>query len=246
MPSTGIEKLDDVLLNGVPHGYTILALGTPSSGLELFAKQFATGDSNSEVIYFSTTETEEEIKNLFNQYNWKPNIKIISIAKSYYEKILAKELEASKLKRVGLSKSDIRKMIDYEETKRVNFLEEMTYEVSKYKKDYRVIVDSLDFFLEQYSEEDVLSAIRTICAHVHFTKGLVLFTIVKDIHEKRIEGAISAIVDCVIELEVVKIGTEFENRLVVKKVKNMPQKIVTLIYSITETGITPETLTRIG
>lgn len=68
---------------------------------------------------------------------------------------------------------------------------------------------------------------------------------VKDVYDKRIENSIAALSDCVIDLEVVKLGTGFENHLVVQKVKNMPQKIITLIYSITDKGITPETISRI-
>ncbi|MDI6916361.1 MAG: RAD55 family ATPase [Thermoplasmatales archaeon] len=246
MPSTGIKKLDEVLMDGIPDGSSVLVMGTPSSGMELFAKQFASGAKNEDVVYFTTSETESEVKSMLKSYKWREDINIISISTQYYEKILAKELEASKLKKEGLSVSDIAKLGTFEGREDINFLETLTYEISKLKKNYRVVVDSLDFFLERYPPEDVLSAARTIEAHVHYTKGLALFTMIKDVYDKRIENSISAIADCVIELEVVKIGTGFENRLVVQKVKNMPQKIITLIYSITDKGVTPETISRIG
>jgi len=246
MPSTGIKKLDEVLMDGVPDGSSVLVVGTPSSGMELFAKQFASGVKNDKVVYFTTSETEDEVKSLLKSYKWREDIDIISISTQYYEKVLAKEFEASKLKKEGLSVSDIAKLGTFEGKEDINFLETLTYEISRLKKNYRVVVDSLDFFLERYPSEDVMSAVRTIDAHVHYTKALVLFTMVKDIYDKRIENSIAAMTDCVIELEVAKVGIGFENRLVVKKVKNMPQKIVTLIYSITDKGITPETISRIG
>ena len=246
MPSTGIKKLDEVLMDGVPDGSSVLVVGTPSSGMELFAKQFASGVKNDKVVYFTTSETEDEVKSLLKSYKWREDIDIISISTQYYEKVLAKEFEASKLKKEGLSVSDIAKLGTFEGKEDINFLETLTYEISKLKKNYRVVVDSLDFFLERYPSEDVMSAVRTIDAHVHYTKALVLFTMVKDIYDKRIENSIAAMTDCVIELEVAKVGIGFENRLVVKKVKNMPQKIVTLIYSITDKGVTPEIISRIG
>jgi len=246
MPSTGIKKLDEVLMDGIPEGSSVLVIGTPSSGMELFAKQFASGNKNEKAVYFTTSETEDEVKSLLKSYKWKEDLDIISVSTQYYEKILAKELEASKLKKEGLSVSDIAKLGTFEGREDINFLETLTYEISKLKKNYRVVIDSLDFFLERYPSEEVLSAVRMIKSHIHYTKGLALFTMVKDVYDKRIENSISAIADCVIELEIVKIGTGFENRLIVKKVKNMPQKIVTLIYSITDKGITPESLTRIG
>ncbi len=246
MPSTGIKKLDEVLMDGVPDGSSVLVIGTPSSGMELFAKQFASGVKNDKVMYFTTSETEDEVKSLLKSYKWREDIDIISISTQYYEKVLAKEFEASKLKKEGLSVSDIAKLGTFEGREDINFLETLTYEISKLKKNYRVVVDSLDFFLERYPSEDVMSAVRTIDAHIHYTKGLALFTMVKDIYDKRIENSIAAMTDCVIELEVAKIGTGFENRLVVQKVKNMPQKIITLIYSITDKGVTPEMISRIG
>ncbi len=246
MPSTGIKKLDEVLMDGVPDGFSILVMGTPSSGMELFAKQFASGGKNDKGVYFTTSETKDEVKSLMKSYKWREDVDIISISTQYYEKILAKELEASKLKKEGLSVSDIAKLGTFEGREDINFLETLTYEISKLKKNYRIVIDGLDFFLERYPPEDVLSDIRTIKSHIHYTKGLVLFTMIKDVYDKRIENSIAAIADCVIDLEVAKVGTGFENRLIVKKVKNMPQKIVTLIYAITEKGITPETISRIG
>jgi len=244
MPSTGIKKLDEVLMDGIPDGSSVIVMGTPSSGMELFAKQFASADKNENAVYFTTSETESEVKSMLKSYKWREDISIVSISTQYYEKILAKELEASRLKKEGLSVSDIAKLGTFEGREEINFLETLTYEISKLKKNYRVVVDSLDFFLERYLPEDVLSAVRTIESHVHYTKGLALFTMVKDIYDKRIENSIAAVADCVIELEVVKIGTGFENRLVVQKVKNMPQKIDTLIYSITDKGKTPETKSK--
>ncbi|MEW6069190.1 MAG: RAD55 family ATPase [Candidatus Thermoplasmatota archaeon] len=247
MPTTGIPKLDNVLMEGIPEGFSILVVGTPGSGTELFAKQFAGAATKGEnVIYFTTTESTEEIKATMKSYGWRDDIEVVSIATEYYEKVLSKELEASRLKKEGLSISDIAKLTVGEAREEVNFLETLTYELSKRKGKYRVAVDSLDFFLEHYPSEDVISALRTIETHIHYTKGVAMFTLAKDVYDKRIENAIAAIIDCLIELEVVKVGIGFENRLVIKKVKNQPQKMATLIYSITEKGITPEVITRIG
>ncbi len=247
MPSTGIPKLDEVLLDGIPEGFSIVVMGTPGSGTELFAKQFASAVAkNEKVLYFTTTETIDEVKTIMKAYNWNPNIDVISIATIYYEKVLSKELESSRLRREGMSVSDIAKLSLDTGKEEVNFLETVTYELSKQKGIHRAVVDSLDFFLEHYSSEDVLSALRTVLAHIHYTKGTALFTMAKDVYDKKTEASIGAIVDCLIELEVVKLGTGFENRLIIRKVKNLPQKMMTLIYTITERGITPELITRIG
>ena len=66
--STGIEKLDKLLEGGTPRGYSVLILGTPGSSIEILSKQLA---ATGKVMYFTTEETEEELKetspDLFNK-----------------------------------------------------------------------------------------------------------------------------------------------------------------------------------
>jgi len=79
MPSTGIKKLDEVLMDGIPDGSSVIVMGTPSSGMELFAKQFASADKNENAVYFTTSETESEVKSMLKSYKWREDISIISI-----------------------------------------------------------------------------------------------------------------------------------------------------------------------
>jgi len=54
--SFGIPALDKAIMNGIPKGYTILCLGGPGAGIELFAKRFASVNTGKEsVTYFSTS-----------------------------------------------------------------------------------------------------------------------------------------------------------------------------------------------
>jgi len=77
--STGIEKLDKLLEGGTPKGYTVLILGTSGSSIEILSKQLAT---DGKTLYFSTDETEEEIKNTMQRFGWvKNNIEIVDIEK---------------------------------------------------------------------------------------------------------------------------------------------------------------------
>ena len=39
---------------------------------------------------------------------------------------------------------------------------------------------------------------------------------------------------------------EFENRMIIRKVRNHPEKAAVLIYAVTEHGITPEMITRVA
>lgn len=73
-----------------------------------------------------------------------------------------------------------------------------------------------------------------------------LYTISEGSHETRIHSQIEAICDVVIQLEVGRMAAEFENRLIIKKIRNHPEKAAVMIYAVTEHGITPEMITRVA
>lgn len=245
---SGIPQLDRVLMEGVPRGSTLLVLGTTGSGKELFAKQFAAAGIGSEnVVYFPTDESDEDLLTTMKRFNWKTNLKSVNIFTQYYEKVLVRELMANRYKQEGLSAREITKFrgtaIDRE---KVNFLNETVYEVSRVKPPFRIVIDSLDFFLTHYSFDEVLAAIQTIKAHVQYNKGLALLTMTSEAFDRKVQMSMEAIVDIIFEMEIKKMASTFENHLLVKKVRNYPEKAAILIYAITENGITPEEVSRIA
>jgi KaiC/GvpD/RAD55 family RecA-like ATPase len=245
---SGIPQLDLILMDGVPRGSTLLVEGSTGSGKELFAKQFAAAGIGSEnVVYFPTDESDEDLITTMKRFNWKTNLKSVNIFTQYYEKILVRELMANRYKQEGLSAREITKFrgsaIDRE---KVNFLNETVYEVSRVKPPFRVVIDSLDFFLTHYPYEEVLAAMQTIKAHVQYNKGLALFTLTSDAFDRKIQTSMEAVSDIVFEMEIMKMASTYENHLLVKKVRNYPEKAAILIYAITENGITPEQVARIA
>jgi len=97
-------------------------------------------------------------------------------------------------------------------------------------------VDSLDFFLESYAPIDVLSSLRTIKMHTQRAGGLALLTMLSGVHDPRVQSGVEEIVDCIFELERVREGEVFKRYLVIRKVRNHPEK----------TGVHPLTLTKAG
>ncbi len=243
--SIGISELDRALMNGVPKGYTILVTGTPGTGVELFAKQFAAAGIGSEnVTYFSTTEGDEDVKKAMKEFGWEQDIRVVNIGKMYYEKVLAKSLEVSKYRQEGLKMSDILqfKMSQIDQSMDINFLTTLTYGISKLKPPFRIVLDSLDFFLEYYDEGDVLSSIRTIKAHTQIHEGIALVTMLKGVFSNRIESGVQDIVDITIELERLREGSEFKRNILIKKVRNHPEKTRILSCIIDENGISAKGL----
>ncbi len=243
--SIGVAELDKSLMNGVPRGYTILVTGTPGTGVELFAKQFAAaGIGKENVTYFSTTESDEAVKNAMKEFGWKQDIRVVNIGKMYYEKVLAKNLEVSKYRQEGLKMRDIKQFnaSQAEQSQDVNFLTTLTYGISKLKPPFRIVLDSLDFFLEYYDEPDVLSAIRTIKAHTHLNNGIALVTMLKGVFDNRVESGVQDIVDITIEIERLREGSEFKRNILIRKVRNHPEKTKILSCHIDEKGISAKTL----
>ena len=248
--SIGIERLDEALIDGkgITMGSSILIQGSSGSGKELLAKQFASAGIGSEnVVYFSTDETSDELIETFEQYRWPTDLRIVNVGTQYFEKVLSRELQASRFKQEGLSVAELRNIGSYGSTvDQINFVADMTYEISKLRAPFRVVIDSLDFFLQYYDPIEVLSAMRTIKEYAQANGGTVMYTITDGAHETRLQSQMEAISDVVIQLEVGRMAAEFENRLIIKKIRNHPEKAAVMIYAVTEHGITPEMITRVA
>ncbi|UCE74890.1 MAG: hypothetical protein JSV56_04095 [Methanomassiliicoccales archaeon] len=237
--STGVKLLDDTLGGGIPVGFTTLVTGSPGAGMELFAKQFATaGKPTENVVYVSTTERNEDVLSTMKRYGWKHEINIINIGTRYYEKVLARKLEVSKYRYEGLSREDIDTLIHGAESEREeNFLSNLTYEVSKLDPPLRLVIDSLDFFLEQRPHKDVISALRMIKAHVQHSESVAFFTLQKDVYEKSTYSGIEGVVDCIIELDTWIEKADYKRFVVIKKLRNHPERTGVFRYLIGENGI---------
>lgn len=237
---TGIPALDRVLMSGLPKGFTLLATAAPGSGLDLFAKQFAAAGAKDEnVVYFTTSEQDEDIVGTMQDFGWKADLTIINIGNQYYETVLARRLEASRFRQEGLTLKDLQKLKGPEAGPRreVNFLTALSYEVSRLKPPFRVIVDSLDFFLQYYDPGEVLSALRTIKAHVQRSEGLALLTMLAGMHDARAQSGLEGIVDGIFELERVREEASFKRYLVIRKVRNHPEKTGVHPLSVTKNGL---------
>jgi len=248
--TTAVPRLDAALKEGkgINAGSTMLIEGTSGSGKELFAKQFAAAGVGAEsVLYFATEETSDELVETFEHYNWPTDMRIVNIGTQHFEKVLSRDLQASRFKQEGLSVDELRNLGSFgTPSDQINFLADMVYEISKVRPPFRVVIDSLDFFLLYYDATEVLSAMRTIKNYVQANKGVILFTISGGAHDARTHSHINAIADAIIELEVGRMAAEFENRLIVKKIRNHPEKAAILIYAVTDHGITPEMITRVA
>ena len=236
--SIGIPALDEHLGGGIQKGSTVLVLGTPGSGTEFFAKQFASAGQEA-VTYFTSTERDEDVLNVMREYGWRTDLKIVNVGTRYYESVLAKKLEISRFRQEGVTLGDIRKFKDEDTMKEENFLTFLSYEISKLDPPFRVVINSLDFFLENYESSEVLMAMRTIKAHTQHSESVTLMTMLKGVHESRIQSSIEDLADVILELEREKVGHEFKKFIMVDKVRNRPAMVGIIPCVYDKTGIKP-------
>ncbi|UCE37866.1 MAG: recombinase RecA [Thermoplasmata archaeon] len=237
--STGVKVLDETLGGGLPVGFTALVSGSPGAGMELLAKQFASGGKDTKnIVYVSTTERNEDVLATMKRLGWTQDLNIINVGTRYYENVLARKLEVSKYRYEGLTREDIDALIHGAESERTeNFLSNLTYEVSRLEPPFRLVIDSLDFFLEQHQHTDVISALRMIKAHVQHSESVAFFTLQKDVYEKRTYSGIEGVVDCIMELDTWIEKAAFKRILVIKKLRNHPERTGAFHYTIGDQGI---------
>jgi len=237
----GIPALDRYLGGGIPKGFTILVIGRPGSGTEFLAKQFASA-GELPTTYFTTSERDEDILSVMKQHGWKANLKIFNIGAKYYETILARRLEISRYRQEGLKFEDIEKFREEEVASyEINFLTSLAYEISKLSTPFRVVIDSLDFFLENYDSAEVLSALRTIKGHTQHNESLTLITLLKNVHEMKVQSSIEDIADMILELKREIVDQEERKYLVIQKVRNNPSLVGNLTCKFGLSGIQLQT-----
>ncbi len=238
LTTIGIPALDEHLGGGIQKGSTVLVMGSPGSGTEFFAKQFASA-GNETVTYFTSTERDEDVLVVMREYGWRTDLKIVNVGTKYYEGVLAKKLEISRFRQEGITLGDVRRFREQDAAKEMNLLTFLAYEVSKLTPPFRVVINSLDFYLENYDSSEVLMAMRTVKAHTQHTESVTLMTMLKGVHDSRIQSSIEDLADVIIELDREKVGHEFKKFIIVQKVRNRPAMVGIIPTTFDKTGIKP-------
>jgi KaiC/GvpD/RAD55 family RecA-like ATPase len=246
--STGIEKLDKMLEGGTPKGFSVLLLGSPGSSIEILSKQLASTDN---VLYFSTEETESEVINTMGRFGWNnSNLEIIDISTEYTKHVLSTEE-----KRISVyeqrAKVRLRELIEVGSSGMPpipkgteDFLAILSDKINTTQAE-KIIVNSLDFFLSQYTQEEVLRTIHAAKISNLEKKGVLFVIMTKGIHGDIFERKMEGIADCILELEVIQKGSTYERFLAVKKMKNYAKKIGIARYAIDSDGFVLEMIERI-
>lgn len=246
---TGIDKLDRLLEGGIPSGFTVVLLGSPGSSTEILVKQIA---AMGNVTYITTEETKVEILDTMHRFKWTvQDIDFVDISEKYYTSVLKGEQ-----RRVSIyeqrSKLKLKELIELgstamptTETGGEDFLAVLSTKTKNVAEKRTIIINSLDFFLSQYEQEDVLKTVYAAKVNNLKKKGALLIVMTKGVHGELFERKMEGLADAVLELDVIQKGSSFERYLSVKKMRNYAKKIGIARYVIDDSGFVLEMIERI-
>ena len=167
---------------------------------------------------------------------WSTDTTVVDIGDKYHDTVLMRRLEITRYRQEGLKVKDVHEYAEMSD-RPFNFLTYLTHEIFGVKPPFRVIVDSLDFFIDTYGVEEVLSSLRTLRAYTNKNKSLMIVTLTKGVFDAKVQNSIDALMDTLIELERERVGKKFESNLIVSKVKNFPERSRIMQYTVGDNGI---------
>jgi KaiC/GvpD/RAD55 family RecA-like ATPase len=246
--STGIEKLDELIGGGIQQGFTMLISTIPGSNIEIISKQMA---SKGDPIYITTDETKEEVISTMKDFSWDfSKIEFEDIARKHLNYVLEGESKRVSIYRQR-SKQSIKELIKAgsegipaQVSSEDDYLAIMSSILRKYS-DKKIIINNLDFFLSNYKASDIIKILRAGKVNILDENGVLIIIITRGIHGEAIERQIELLADCVLVLDIVQRGPDYERIISVKKLRNIAKKIGSARYDINDKGFILEDVERI-
>jgi len=226
-PVLGVAEIDRDLAPVLPSGWLALLEGRPGSGLPLFAKQFAqAGIGHTPVLYYTTYERTEDVLKVFADFGWKTDgLSVVNLADEYYERVLRRDLEVSKMREQGLTLKDLLDAPASPLHRRTFNLESrLLADLSTIEEPFRLVLDSLDFFLEVLTPAQVTSVARQVRHLAQQFKGQALLTLQSDVTERRTQGLLEDLADLIVELKAEPGVDSYDHVFDIRKVRNHPDK----------------------
>jgi KaiC/GvpD/RAD55 family RecA-like ATPase len=221
----GIPEIDQPVWTALPPGWLSVLSGTSGSGAPLLAKQFAhAGVGEVPVLFYTTYERTEDVRQAFDDFGWDPaEIKIVNLADEYFERVLVRGLEIAKAREGGISLDDL---VESRPQDRVltpfSLTNRMLSDLANIDTPFRMVVDSVDFFLEVMEPHELTTVARQIRHRCQTIGGHALITAHSIAHDRSVFGLLQDLADLVFELRAEARVDHYEHTLSVEKVGNRP------------------------
>ncbi|MGP8159436.1 MAG: RAD55 family ATPase [Thermoplasmata archaeon] len=235
----GIPEIDQPVWTALPPGWLAVLSGTSGSGAPLLAKQFAhAGAGPVPVLFYTTYERTEDVKKAFDDFGWDPDeIRIVNLADEYFERVLVRGLEIAKAREGGIALDDL---VDVRPQDRVltpfSLTNRMLSDLANIDSPFRMVVDSVDFFLEVMEPHELTTVARQIRHRCQTIGGHALITAHSVAHERAVFGLLQDLADVVFDLSAEPRHDHYEHALSVQKVGNRPDLTRIWNAEIGETG----------
>jgi len=236
-PILGIPELDRELGPALPPGWLALLEGRSGSGAPLFAKQFAqAGEGLLPVLYYTTFERTEDIQRTFHDFGWPSDgLSVVNLADEYYDRVLRRDLEISRTRERGLTYADLAGVPSVPVRRRTyNLQHRLLSDLAAIDKPFRLVVDSLDFFLEVLAASEVMTMARQVRHLAQQYAGQALLVLQAESHERRVQGLLEDMADLVVELHSERVEKSYEHTFAIRKVRNHPS--LTRLAPVTATN----------
>lgn len=236
----GIPELDHELFPSLPPGWLGLLIGHSGAGTPMFAKQFAQAMvGSSPVHYYTTYERTEDVHRAFQDFGWDAGgVKIVNLAEEYFENVLVRSLEVSRSRERGLKLADVRRADDAAvRPPTYNLTNRLLADLAALDSPFRLVLDSLDFFLEVLDVSGVMTVARQIRHRAQTLGGQALLVLHGEIHERRVSGLLEDMADLVVELNARARGEAYEHLFAIRKLRNHPERTRVLRVRMTEHGL---------
>ena len=235
----GIPEIDEELYPSLSPGWLALLLGTSGSGAPLLAKQFAhAGVGHSPVLFYTTYERTEDVAHAFDDFGWDAGaVKVVNISNEYYDRVLVRGLEVSRVRESGLRHRELAQApVEPGRLLSFNLTNRMLADLASIDTPFRLVLDSLDFFLEVLEPHEVTTVARQIRHRCQTLGGQALLSLHSLGYEKSVTGLLQDLADIVVQLKAEANGSAYDHWLMIEKVRNHPNMKRVVRAEVTGSG----------
>lgn len=220
-----IPEIDRPIASTLPNGWLCVLHGSTATGAPLLAKQFAHAGVGSRPVHFYTTyERTDDLATTFQEFGWDPGeITVVNLAEEYYTRVLAKGLEAARVREKGLSVADLRVPRARDRALApFRLTDRLLSDLAGIESPFRLVIDSVDFFFEVLEAADVMRVARQIRYLCQSVGGQALLAVHASRTENQVVGHLKDLADIVLEFRSEPRGDRYAHVLYLEKAGRRP------------------------
>lgn len=220
-----IPEIDRPLSGALPSGWLGVLVGGTSTGAPILAKQFAqAGVGAHPVLFYTTYERTGDLGPAFQEFGWDVDqLKVVNLGEEYYERVLAKSLEAARVRERGLTVEDLHAPRSHDRAPTpFRLTDRLLADLAGVDAPFRLVVDSVDFFFEVLEPADVMKVARQIRYRCQSVGGQALLVVHGVRHDVPLASHLKDLADAVLEFRSEPKGDRYSHSLHLEKAGRRP------------------------